>query len=148
MFRSAAVAFAATTLIACTKTSPAFEAFTPFADALAKNRNEAARSIGEPELQFEVEATASDPEPGKVQHLLADPGLVGYVAWTRYKLESQTKTDDGAVLRVLADVCRTAREGDACTRPAQLRYRVAMKEAEGTWKVSGMTTEVIFDPRG
>jgi hypothetical protein len=142
-----AIGFAAGALFACSKSSPALQAFTPFADAVAKGHSALALTLGEPELRVELGENGGDPEPGLVLMPIGDQSVAGYVSWTRYKLESETKTDEGATLSVLADVCRAERLNDPCARPAQLRYRVAMREADGTWKVSGMTTEILFDPR-
>jgi hypothetical protein len=132
--------------------SPAFAAYTQFADALAREQYQKAADVSSGQARGYVDQLTQMMAPSSMkvygkEFTLSKPSIssiAGEVAWIKYKRKGEKKGESGTVtLQVEETVCRIPPgvSSAICKWPVEFLHEVEVSQEDGAWKVSSFKEE-------
>jgi hypothetical protein len=132
--------------------TPAFAAYTQFADALAREQYQKAADLSSGQARGYIDQRTQMMAPSSMkvygrEFTMSKPSIssiAGEVAWIKYKRKEEKKGESGAVtLQVEETVCRIPPgvTSALCKWPVEFLHEVEVTQADGVWKVSAFKEE-------
>lgn len=132
--------------------SPAFAAYTQFAEAMAREQYQKAADISSGQARSFVDERTQIMSPSTMQvygksFTMSKPSIssiAGEIAWIKYKRKEEKKGGNGAVsLQVEETVCRIPPgvSSAICKWPVEFLHEVEVTQEDGVWKVSTFSEE-------
>jgi hypothetical protein len=132
--------------------SPAFKAYTLFAEALAREEYQKATEASTGQARGHAEARTQMMAPSSMKIYgkelsMSKPtisSIAGDIAWIKHKRKEEKKSDAGNVIILVEEtVCRIPPgvSSAICKWPVTFLHNVEVAQAEGTWKVSSFKEE-------
>jgi hypothetical protein len=132
--------------------SPAYKAYTMFAEALAREEYQKAAETATGQARDDAQGLTRMMAPSSMQVYgrelsMSKPSIssiAGDIAWIKYKRKQEKMNDPGSVtLQVEETVCRIPPgvSSAICKWPVTFRHDVEVSQEDGVWKVSSFKEE-------